>query len=78
MICILLDETHLVNQHVEAARMYTHCDFFLTELKVIAYFSYHVTLPFLNFVEKSTQETLVETLPRLYENLKNNNCNTVV
>ena len=23
MICILLDETHLVNQHVEAARMYT-------------------------------------------------------
>ena len=28
-------------------------------------------------MEKSTQETLVEILPILYENLKNNNCNTL-
>ena len=68
----LYNETHLVNQHVEAAHMYTHCEFFHTELKVIAYFSYHVTLPFLNFIEKSTQNTLLEILPKLYEDLKNN------
>ena len=77
MINILLDKTHLVNKHVEAARMYTQCDFFLTELIVIAYFSYHVTLPFLNFVEKSTQDTLLKILPKLYEDLKNNNINTL-
>ena len=77
MICTLLTETHLVNQHVEAARMYIHCEFFHTELKVIAYFSYNVTLPFLNFVEKSSQNELLETLPKLYEDLKNYKTNTL-
>ena len=65
MICTLLAETHLVNQYVEVTHMYIQCEFFLTELEVIAYFSYHVTLPFLNFVEISTQNTLLEILPRL-------------
>ena len=52
-------------------------EFFHTELKVIAYFSYHVSLPFLNFIEKSTQNTLLEILPKLYEDLKNNKTNTL-
>ena len=77
LINTLLVETHHVNQHVEAARMFTNCEFFHTELRVIAYFSYHITLPFLNFVERSNQQELLETLPKLYEDLKKYDMNTL-
>ena len=54
------------------------CEFFLTELKVLAFFTHKVTLPFLNCVEISEQETLLTVLPQLYKDMKDGNADTLV
>ena len=61
---------------VEACKIYLECEF-LTELHLLAYFTTKVTLPFLNCVEKSTQEELLEVLPRLYADLLVGNTDTL-
>ena len=48
---MLLDETHLSNQHVEIVRMFLDSEFLITELNVLAYFTHRITLPFLYFVD---------------------------
>ena len=50
------------NQLVEACKIYLSSEIFLTELEVLAYFTHHVTLPFLHCIEKSTHEELLVTL----------------
>ena len=66
---MLLDETHLSNQHVEIVRMFLDSEFLITELSVHAYFTHTVTLPFLYFVEVNTQDDLLKMFPRLYDDL---------
>ena len=60
----LLSETHVTNLLVEPCRLYLHCERFITELRLLAYFTKHVTLPYLNSVEKSNQK--VERPPHYF------------
>ena len=66
---MLLDETHLNNQHVEIVRMFLDSEFLLTELNVLAYFTHKITLPFLYFVEVNTQDDLLAMFPLLFQDL---------
>ena len=67
---MLLAETSKSNLLVEACKLYMGCELFLTELKLLAYFTHKVTLPLLNCVEKSNQNVLLVLLPKLFEDLK--------
>ena len=58
LLQMLLTETPKSNLLVEACRLYLECEFLLTELKVLSYFTFKVTPLFLNFVEKNNQEKL--------------------
>ena len=53
---MLLNESHLSNQHIEIVRMFLDSEFLITELQVLAYFTHVVTLPFLYFVEVNSQK----------------------
>ena len=65
-----MNETEKTNLLVEACKLYLECDFFVTELKLLAYFTYKVTLPYLYFVEISDQQKLLDMLPRLHKDLQ--------
>ena len=55
---LLVDEVVESNQLVEACKIYISIEIFLTQLEVLAYFTHHVTFPFLYLVEKSTEVQL--------------------
>ena len=74
---MLLAETSKTNLLVEACKLYLECEFFWTELQVLAYFTYKVTLPLLNCVEVSDQATLLKIFPKLYADLKQGNTDTL-
>ena len=67
---MLLNESHLSNQHIDIVCMFLDSEFLITELQVLAYFTHVVTLPFLYFVEVNSQEELLEMFPRLFNDLK--------
>ena len=69
ILLMLLDEIQVTNQLTESCRIYLSSDLFLTELECLAYFNHYVTFPFLNCVEVSTQEELVDIIPKLYNDL---------
>ena len=52
-------------------------EFIVTELEALSYFTHKVTLPFLHFVEVSSQEDLLKVFPELYEDLSNGKMNTL-
>ena len=74
---MLLNESHLSNQHIEIIQMFLDPEFLMTELQVLAYFTDCVTLPFLYFVEVNPQEKLLEMFPRLFNDLKSRNLDTL-
>ena len=74
---MLLNETHLSNQHVEIVRMFLDSEFLITELKVLSYFTHAITLPFLYFVEVSSQEELLNMFPLLFNDLKSGKMDTL-
>ena len=74
---MLVDESHLSNQHIEIVRMFLDSECFSTELGVLAYFTHKITLPFLYCVEISTQEEQLNILPKIYNDLKEKNMDTV-
>ena len=65
------------NQLVEACKIYLVSEIFKTELEVLAFFTHHVTLPFLNCVEKSMQHELPVILPKLFKDLKDGKMDTL-
>ena len=65
----LLKDTKSNNQLVQACRVYLECEFIIIGLKVLSWFTYKVTLPFLNMVELSSQKDLLSILPKLYDDL---------
>jgi hypothetical protein len=65
----LLNSTKSNNQLVQACRVYLQCEFVLLGLKVLSWFTYQVTLPFLNMVEQATQQDLLTILPKLHDDL---------
>ena len=66
---MLLDEIDGTNQLVESCRIYLASEIFITELRCLAFFNHHVTFPFLNCVECSSQEELLVFLPKLHKEL---------
>ena len=68
-IQMVVDETHLNNQHVEIVRMFLDSELLFSEFNVLSYFTYKISLPLLNAVEIGTQEDLCKIFPQLYEDL---------
>ena len=69
LLTILLDEVEVTNQLLEAYRMCISSELFITELECLAFFSYHVTFPFLQCIEMSSQVGFCKILPQLYHDL---------
>lgn len=77
LLTMLLNETEKNNLLVQACKMYIQCEFFITELHALAYFTHKVTLPLLNCVEVCDQEQLLIILPKLYDDLTKSNMDTL-
>ena len=65
----LLQETPAENLLAQACRVYVHCDIFITELRMLAYFGQLLSFPLLNSVEKLNAEELLNLLPLLHKQL---------
>ena len=63
---MLVNESHLSNQHIQTVCIFLDSEFFKTELAVLAYFTHMVNLPMLYCVEVNTHEGLLKILPKLY------------
>ena len=74
---MLINETHLSNQHVEVVKPLVDSEFIVTELEAFSFFTHKVTLSFLHFVEVSTQQDLLQVFSKLYEDLSNGLMNTL-
>ena len=74
---IVLNECSTENLHTESVRLFINCEFFLTELAVSSFFSYHVSFPLLYCVEVSDQSKLCEILPKLHKDLLENKTDTL-
>ena len=65
------------NMLIQACRLYLECDYIIASLKALANFTYKVTMPFLNCVEKTDQNELVVILPQLYADLSASKMDTL-
>ena len=74
---MLLDEVQVTNLLVESCKIYMASELFITELECLAYFNHHVTFPYLNCVEVSSQEELLKIMPQLYKDLLMNKVDTL-
>lgn len=77
ILSMLLDEIQVTNQLVESCKLYLASELFITELECLAYFNHHLTFPFLNCVEGSSQEELLDIFPKLYKDLLEHNVDTL-
>ena len=66
----LLQKTHTNNLLVRACRLYLESEFIVASLKALSNFTYRVTMPYLNAVEKCDQNQLLDILPKLCSDLK--------
>ena len=57
---------------VQDCCLYLECDYVISALKAFANFTFYVTMPFQNCVEKTDQNDLVKILPQFYDNLSEN------
>ena len=64
-IQMVLNETHLYNQHRELVKMFLESELLLTELSCLSYFIHKVSLPLLHAVEICNQDQLYELFPKL-------------
>ena len=69
----LLETTSKNNLLVRACRLYLEIDFVMAVLKALSNFTYHVTMPFLNYVERVDQNALFSMIPNLFHVLRNGN-----
>lgn len=70
-LLMLLNETDKSNLLAGSCKLYLESEFFITELKLLEYFTYKVTLPFLYFMEISEQTNFL----RLYNDHKEGKIN---
>ena len=73
----LLEEVPADNQLAQACRIYLKCEVFISELRLLAYFNYHVVFPFLHAVEKLSTPELKKVLPKLHVDLRNGKTDTL-
>ena len=57
------------NNLVRACKIYLENDFIIVGFKALANFTYRVTMPFLNCVERANQDLLIAILPKLRSDL---------
>ena len=62
---------------LQACRLYLECEYVVAALKALANFTFNVTMPFLNCVEKTDQNDLVNILPQMYEDLSDDKLDTL-
>ena len=74
----LLNETSKNNLLIRACSLYLESEFIITALKALSFFTYKVTMPYLNMVERCNQNDLVKILPKLCQDLENGNLDTLV
>lgn len=74
---MLLEEIQSTNQLTEACKIYMSSELFMTELECLAFFNHYVTFPFLHCVEISSQEELLEIIPKLHADLLLMNTDTL-
>ena len=73
----VLEETPLNNLLVRAFRIYLANDFIIAGFKALANFTYKITMPFLDCIEKSNQNILVDILPKLCKDLAEKKTDTL-
>ena len=73
----LLFETPANYLLVQSCGMYLQSEIILTELSVLAFFTYRVPLQMLNCVSFGCQEYLIEKLPLLWKDLQNGELSTL-
>ena len=66
-----LDATGSANQLVQACELYMQIDYIRTSLQCLAWFTYKITLPFLNMCEMENPKSLLRILPALHDDLAN-------
>ena len=66
----LLEKTHTNNLLVQVGRLYLESEFIIAALKALPNFTYKVTMPYLNAIEKVDQNELIKILPKLCADLK--------
>ena len=76
-IQMVLNETHLTNQHTDIVQLFVDSELLITELHCLAYFTSKVSLPLLYAVEICNQDDLCTIFPKLYQDLLNNNLETL-
>ena len=74
---MLLQETPAEKLLAQSCRIYINCEIFITELRLLAFFNFHVVFPFLHAVEKSSTPELIYLLPKLHRELLNGNLSTL-
>ena len=74
---MLLNESHLSNQHIEIVQMFLNSKFLIGKVQVLAYFTDVVTYPFLYFVKVNSQNGLLKMFPDLFSDLKGNTIDTL-
>ena len=73
----LLNRTTHHNMLTEACKLYLENDYIVTAWKALSNLTYFVTMPYLNCIERSNQNDLVDILPKLYKDLLNGKMNTL-
>ena len=66
----LLERTSRNNLLVRACNLYLESDLIIAGLKSLSNFTYHITMPFLNCVERVDLNVLRDIIPKLFETLK--------
>ena len=73
----LLMDSYTNNLLVQACKLCLESEIFLTELKVLAYFTHQVTLPLLNCIAIGNHNDLLEIFPKLWSDVKSGNVDTI-
>ena len=62
----ILEETTHQNMLVEACALYLESEYIIAAMRALANFTYMVTMPYLNLIEKSDQNMLMSKLRELW------------
>ena len=73
----ILENTSYSNLLVQACRLYTKSEYVCAALKTLGYFTYKVTMPFLNCVERCDQNSLLPILKTLHDDLQEGEMDTL-
>ena len=73
----ILKKTSHTNMLVRACKLYLESEYIVAAMRALANFTHKVTMPYLNFVEKSDQNGLVNKLKELWLDLKEGKMDTM-